>query len=188
MYSRLADYCWDVLGWLGAGMTADEIPDDYPDLEKRISWLPFSSRLQFAHSGPLACAPSRRAGGRKPTEPAAGEGLSPRLDGIRKSGSGQLLALRVVAAQVPEEIGLFQEKRDAMTVALNLPPDVERAFLAEAEDRGVSLDDWVREVLIARMTQKQGSFSPRRSRLWELREDLNPADVSITELITEGRQ
>ncbi len=25
---------WDVLGWLGAGMTEDEILDDHPDLER----------------------------------------------------------------------------------------------------------------------------------------------------------
>jgi len=25
---------WDVLGWLGAGMTEEEILDEYPDLEK----------------------------------------------------------------------------------------------------------------------------------------------------------
>ena len=75
-----------------------------------------------------------------------------------------------------------------MTVTLNLPPDVERAFLAEAEARGVSLDDWVRQVLIARATPEQGSFSPRRSRLWDLRKDLTLGDVSIKELITEGRE
>lgn len=75
-----------------------------------------------------------------------------------------------------------------MTVTLNLPPDVERAFLAEAQAKGVSLDEWVREVLIARAVPGQGSFSPRRSRLWELRKDLTLGDVSIKELITEGRE
>ena len=25
---------WDVLGWLGAGMTEEEILDEHPDLEK----------------------------------------------------------------------------------------------------------------------------------------------------------
>jgi len=37
-----------------------------------------------------------------------------------------------------------------MTVTLNLPPDVERAFLAEAQVRGVSPDECIREMLIAR--------------------------------------
>ena len=75
-----------------------------------------------------------------------------------------------------------------MTVTLNLPPDVEREFLAEAQARGVSLDEWVREVLVARAATGPGSFSPRRSRLWELREGLTLGDVSIKELIAEGRE
>jgi hypothetical protein len=37
-----------------------------------------------------------------------------------------------------------------MTVTLDLPPDVERAFLAEAQVRGVSPDECIRELLIAR--------------------------------------
>jgi hypothetical protein len=37
-----------------------------------------------------------------------------------------------------------------MTVTLNLPPHVEEAFLAEARARGVSLDELVRDVLLAR--------------------------------------
>jgi hypothetical protein len=36
-----------------------------------------------------------------------------------------------------------------MTVTLNLPPQVEQAYLAEAQARGLPLDDVVREVLIA---------------------------------------
>jgi hypothetical protein len=75
-----------------------------------------------------------------------------------------------------------------MTVTLNLPPDVERAFLDEAQAKGVSLDEWVSEVLTTRAASGQGSFSPRRSRLWELREGLALGDVSIRELIAEGRE
>ena len=75
-----------------------------------------------------------------------------------------------------------------MTVTLNLPPDVEQAFLAQAQAKGVSLDEWVREVLIARAAPQPGSFPPRQSRLWELRRDLTLGDVSIKELITEGRE
>jgi hypothetical protein len=37
-----------------------------------------------------------------------------------------------------------------MTVTLNLPPSVEQAFLAEARAKGVSLDELVRDVLLAR--------------------------------------
>jgi hypothetical protein len=36
-----------------------------------------------------------------------------------------------------------------MTVTLNLPPQVEQAYLAEAQARGLPLDTIVREVLIA---------------------------------------
>jgi hypothetical protein len=75
-----------------------------------------------------------------------------------------------------------------MTVTLNLPPDIERAFLAEAQAKGISLNDWVGGVLIARAASVQSSFSPRRSRLWELRQDLTLGDVSIGELIAEGRE
>jgi hypothetical protein len=75
-----------------------------------------------------------------------------------------------------------------VTVTLNLPPDVEREFLAEAQSRGVSLDEWVREVLITRVAAGHSTFSPRRSRLWELREGLTLGDVSIKELIVEGRE
>jgi hypothetical protein len=37
-----------------------------------------------------------------------------------------------------------------MTVTLNLPPQVEQAYLAEAQAKGLSLDDLVRDVLLAR--------------------------------------
>jgi uncharacterized protein (DUF433 family) len=35
---------WDVLGWLGAGMTEDQILDEHPDLEK----ADFTAIYQFA--------------------------------------------------------------------------------------------------------------------------------------------
>ncbi len=35
---------WDVLGWLGAGMTEDQIPDEHPALEK----ADFAAVYQFA--------------------------------------------------------------------------------------------------------------------------------------------
>ena len=37
-----------------------------------------------------------------------------------------------------------------MAVTLELPPHIENAYVAEAQARGLSLDDVVREVLIAR--------------------------------------
>ncbi len=75
-----------------------------------------------------------------------------------------------------------------MTVTLNLPPDVERAFLAEAQASGLSLDEWVRDVLLNRSRRLESSPSPRRSRLWELRKGLALGDVTIKELIAEGRE
>ncbi len=40
-----------------------------------------------------------------------------------------------------------------MTVRLNLPPQVEQAYLAEAHARGVSLDTLVRDVLLERQAR-----------------------------------
>jgi len=40
-----------------------------------------------------------------------------------------------------------------MTVTLTLPPDVERAFLAEAHSKGVSLDKLVCDVLLSHQSQ-----------------------------------
>ena len=36
-----------------------------------------------------------------------------------------------------------------MTITLTLPPDVERAFLAEAATRGVSLNDFISDMLVS---------------------------------------
>jgi hypothetical protein len=36
-----------------------------------------------------------------------------------------------------------------MNVTLNLPPDVEQAYLAQAQAKGMALDELVREILIA---------------------------------------
>jgi predicted HicB family RNase H-like nuclease len=30
-----------------------------------------------------------------------------------------------------------------MTITINLPPDVEQAFVAEAQAKGISLDEWL---------------------------------------------
>jgi hypothetical protein len=37
-----------------------------------------------------------------------------------------------------------------MTITLNLPPQIEQAYLAEARARGLTLEDLVRDVLLAR--------------------------------------
>lgn len=36
-----------------------------------------------------------------------------------------------------------------MTVTVNLPPDVEQAYVAEAQSKGLSLDDLVRNILLS---------------------------------------
>ena len=36
-----------------------------------------------------------------------------------------------------------------MTVTVNLPPDVEQAYLAEAHSKGLSLDELVRSILLS---------------------------------------
>jgi len=41
-----------------------------------------------------------------------------------------------------------------MAVTLNLPPDVEQAYLAEAQAKGVPVDQLLREVLIAGQPSK----------------------------------
>jgi hypothetical protein len=79
-------------------------------------------------------------------------------------------------------------ERAIMTVTLTLPPELEQAFVAQARAKGISLDEWVREVLIARAGVGRGSSVPRQSRLWELRKGLTLGDVSIKELISEGRE
>jgi hypothetical protein len=47
-----------------------------------------------------------------------------------------------------------------MVVTLNLPPNVEEAFLAEARARGVSLDELVRDVLLARESSSRAAEIP----------------------------
>jgi hypothetical protein len=44
-----------------------------------------------------------------------------------------------------------------MTVTLDLPPDVEKAYLAEALSKGVPLDELMRKVLIAGQPERPGT-------------------------------
>jgi hypothetical protein len=43
-----------------------------------------------------------------------------------------------------------------MTVTLNLPPDVERAFQGEAQARGLSVDEFLSEVVLSRVEHVAG--------------------------------
>jgi len=60
-----------------------------------------------------------------------------------------------------------------MTLTLNLPPHVEQAYLAEAQAKGVPLDELVREVLIAMQPvasgQAAGSLVRLDDGMWALR-------------------
>ncbi len=48
-----------------------------------------------------------------------------------------------------------------MTITLNLPPQVEQAYLAEAQARGLTLDEILREVLVAaKSAAKEAELSP----------------------------
>jgi hypothetical protein len=47
-----------------------------------------------------------------------------------------------------------------MILTLNLPPHIEQAFLAEAEARGMSIDDLVRDVLLTRQPYPSASELP----------------------------
>jgi hypothetical protein len=49
------------------------------------------------------------------------------------------------------------EEVSLMIVTLTLPPDVERAFLAEAEARGLSLDEFISDVIRSRVSGPQSS-------------------------------
>lgn len=42
-----------------------------------------------------------------------------------------------------------------MTVTINIPPDVERAFMGAAAFRGLSLEEFVSEVLLPRARRQQ---------------------------------
>jgi hypothetical protein len=46
-----------------------------------------------------------------------------------------------------------------MTVTLNLPPDIERAFRCEAQARGLSLDEFLSEVILSRAERVAGQFT-----------------------------
>ena len=47
-----------------------------------------------------------------------------------------------------------------MTVTLNLPPDVEQAYLAEAQAKGVALDTLIRDLVLTH-TPSKGAASKR---------------------------
>jgi hypothetical protein len=75
-----------------------------------------------------------------------------------------------------------------MTVKLELNPKVEAGLLAQAHARGLSLEAYLDQVLRNAADIRDENSSPRKSRLWELRKGLSLGDISIRELIDEGRE
>lgn len=75
-----------------------------------------------------------------------------------------------------------------MTVTLNLPPQVEQAYLAEAQARGVPLDEIVREVLVAARPAGATDLSPeewmRAFRAWAHSHDHDNLPVLSDEAVS----
>jgi len=67
--------------------------------------------------------------------------------------------MRVILADIYAGGGMpvmeDQKKGTRMTVTLNLPPAVEQAYLAEAQARGVSVDELVRDVVLSATPQSE---------------------------------
>jgi hypothetical protein len=79
-----------------------------------------------------------------------------------------------------------------MTLRLNLPPHVEQAYLAEAQAKGVPLDDLVREVLIARQPALSGQAAASLVKLddgmWALRARQPISGETVNEIIDDLRR
>jgi hypothetical protein len=45
------------------------------------------------------------------------------------------------------------QKEPVMTVTLNLPPNIEQLYLSEARDRGLAVDEVIKETLVAARQQ-----------------------------------
>ena len=74
-----------------------------------------------------------------------------------------------------------------MTVTLNLPPEVEQAYLAEAQARGLPLEEIVREVLVtarpvAAATELSAEEWMRAFRAWSE----SPAHANLPDLPEEA--
>ena len=98
----------------------------------------------------------------------------------------RLQALQTVSPLCPGAI--LNHRIPTMNITLDLPADVEQEMLAEAHARGLSLDELVSELVITRTQRRQRTPSARPSRLWHLRKNLRLGEVSIRELISEGRE
>jgi hypothetical protein len=77
-----------------------------------------------------------------------------------------------------------------MTVKLELTPDLEMGLLAQAQEKGMSLEAYAEQVLRERVqeapTLTRSQIAGQRIR--ELRQGVTLGDMSIREMIEEGRE
>ena len=74
-----------------------------------------------------------------------------------------------------------------MSVTLNLPPDVEQAYLAEAQTKGVPVDQLLREVLIAGQPSKSATVFQQGLGLFGSPEDAALLDEVVAMAYEERR-
>ena len=79
-----------------------------------------------------------------------------------------------------------------MTLKLEIPAEIEAGLLAQAQANGLSLEAYVKQVLGER--SRAVSFPPKTrsqiagQRIRELRKGVTLGDITIKELIDEGRE
>jgi hypothetical protein len=80
----------------------------------------------------------------------------------------------------------------AMTVKVELTPDVQAGLLAQAQQSGLSLEAYVEQVLRERSRESTGPALARSQiagqRIRELRKGVMLGGIPIKELIEEGRE
>jgi hypothetical protein len=68
-----------------------------------------------------------------------------------------------------------------MTVTLNLPPDVERAFRGEAQARGISLDEVLSEVVLKSAVAASASVELQLEEGVPVLRTGQPIDISVVD-------
>jgi hypothetical protein len=79
-------------------------------------------------------------------------------------------------------------------IHLELQPEIEAQLAAEAQARGLALDDYIEKIVASRPVDqtneqaKQLAISEAIDRILELRESTNLGGLKIKDLIEEGRK
>jgi hypothetical protein len=75
-------------------------------------------------------------------------------------------------------------------IRLELQPEIEAQLAAEAQARGLALDQYVEKIVQARPIEqpKSRSVAEAIDRILELREDTSLGGLKIKDLIEEGRK